>query len=140
MPNFIVPDNLKSAVIKNNKPGIVINQTYEDFAEHYDVAIDPARPYQPRDKGIVESAVKEIQRRILAPLRNIKFFSINELNQAIEPLLDEFNKRETKRYPNGHYQKFINIEKDLLKPLPKIKYIIPDDWQHNNTKGLSRSI
>ena len=57
-PLIVVPDNLKSAVIKNNKKdGIVINESYAALARHYNMAVSPARPYKPKDKSKAEQGV-----------------------------------------------------------------------------------
>jgi len=87
VPAVIIPDNLKSGVTDacRYEPGI--NRSYQDFAEHYGVAIIPARPYKPRDKAKVEKAVQEVERQILAPLRHQHFSSIAQLNSAIRPRL-----------------------------------------------------
>lgn len=68
VPAAIVPDNLKPGVNDpcRYEPGI--NRSYQEFAEHYQVAILPARPYKPRDKAKVEKAVQEVERQILGPL------------------------------------------------------------------------
>jgi len=42
-PRILVPDNLKSAVIKYNRNEIIINESYADMARHYGIAIEPAR-------------------------------------------------------------------------------------------------
>ena len=47
-----------------------INPAYQDFAEHYAVAILPARVRKPRDKAKVEAGVLVVERWILARLRN----------------------------------------------------------------------
>jgi transposase len=78
-----VPDNLKSGVTDpcRYEPGI--NPSYQEFAEHYGVAILPARPYKPRDKAKVEKAVQEVERQVLAPLRHEQFRTLSDLNAAI---------------------------------------------------------
>lgn len=58
VPAAIVPDNLKSAVTKSSRYEPAINDTFADFAEHYNTAIVPARAYRPRDKALVEGMVK----------------------------------------------------------------------------------
>ncbi|MBI4743372.1 MAG: transposase, partial [Actinobacteria bacterium] len=88
---IIVPDNLKSAVSKSCRYEPDINPTYHDMAMHYGTIIIPARAAKPKDKPKVENAVQIVERRILAKLRKHIFFSICELNQAIEPLLKEVN-------------------------------------------------
>jgi transposase len=49
VPRAIVPDNLKSAVIKSSRFEPTINETLADLAEHYETTILPARSYKPRD-------------------------------------------------------------------------------------------
>jgi len=51
VPAAIVPDNLRSAVAKSNRYEPTINETFLDFAEHYETTILPARAYKPRDYG-----------------------------------------------------------------------------------------
>ncbi len=96
-PLIVVPDNLKSAVIKNNKDGIIINESYAALARHYNMAVEPARPYKPKDKAKAELGVKGIQRWILARLRHQTFFSVDQLNDAISLLLDLYNNKIVKR-------------------------------------------
>ncbi|MDN5053340.1 IS21 family transposase, partial [Aliarcobacter butzleri] len=92
VPLIVVPDNLKSAVIKHSKKdGIVINESYSALARHYNMAVAPARPYKPKDKSKAEQGVQGIQRWILAVLRHQTFFSVDELNDAISLLLDKYN-------------------------------------------------
>ncbi len=97
VPKILVPDNLKSAVISNNKDGIVLNESYKAMANHYGCVIEPARPYKPKDKAKAEQGVQAIQRWILAVLRHRKFFDVEELNDAISPLLDIYNAKVMKR-------------------------------------------
>jgi transposase len=49
----IVPDNLKSAVIKSSLYEPTLNQAFENFALHYSTTILPARAYKPKDKALV---------------------------------------------------------------------------------------
>jgi transposase len=64
VPRAVVPDNLKSAVQKGSKYSPVINETFESFAEHCGTSILPTRPRQPREKSLVEGAVKLAHQRI----------------------------------------------------------------------------
>ena len=52
VPQIIVPDNLKSAVIKAGREP-KINRSYQEFAEHSGTAIMPARSGRPKDKAKV---------------------------------------------------------------------------------------
>lgn len=93
VPEEIIPDNLKSGVTDpcRYEPGI--NRSYQGFAEHYHVAVVPARPKAPRDKSKVEKAVQEVERQILARLRHQQFHRLSDLNEAIRPLLNQLNNR-----------------------------------------------
>ncbi len=73
----LVPDNLKSAVTKAHRYEPDLNPDYVDFVRHYVLAILPTRPYKPRDKALVEGAVKIVYRQIYARLRDRVFFPLN---------------------------------------------------------------
>ncbi|MBU4373090.1 MAG: IS21 family transposase, partial [Euryarchaeota archaeon] len=122
VPNCIVPDNLKSGVIAPCFYEPELNQTYADFAEHYDTVILPTRPKKPKDKPLVENAVRNVYRWIYAPLRNITFFSLEDLNHAIWNKLDEYNERNFQKLQTSRRKLFEEIEKDVLKPLPEKNY------------------
>lgn len=122
VPAAIVPDNLKSAVIKSNKYEPTINETFADFAEHYCTSILPARAYRPRDKALVEGAVKIIYTRIYAALRDQTFFSMEELNQAILKELELHNNASLKGRNYSRRQQFDEIEKSTLGSLSLFRY------------------
>ncbi|MHB1661990.1 MAG: IS21 family transposase [bacterium] len=118
VPAAIVPDNLKSGVTKPNYYDPEINPTYLEMSLHYDTVIIPARPYKPKDKPKVENGVLNAQRRILAPLRDKTFFSIEELNLAIAAELKEYNGRPMQKIIKSRTELF-KEEKEHLKPLPE---------------------
>jgi len=107
----MVPDNLKAAVSKASKYEPDINPTYAEFAEHYGTVIFPARPYKPKDKPRAENGVKLAKRWILFRLRHQKFYSLAELNQAIEILLEAFNQRIMKRFKKSRQELFELLDK-----------------------------
>lgn len=115
---MLVPDNLKSGVDKANRYDPDLNQTYAAFAQHYKIAIVPTRRAAPRDKAKVEKAVQCIQREVIAPLRHQTFTSLEEINQAIVPLLKALNTRPMQHIPLSRQQQFESLEKPVLKPLP----------------------
>jgi transposase len=78
------------------EPGV--NRSYQEFAEHYGVAVLPARPKKPRDKSKVEKAVQEVERQILAPLRHESFTHFSALNRAIGERLEQLNGRVMQGY------------------------------------------
>ena len=126
VPKIVVPDNLKSAVIKNNKDGIVINTSYAALAKHYNMAVEPTRPVKPKDKPKAEQGVQSIQRWILARFRKIKFFSVDQLNDEISKVLDLYNNKIIKRLNKSRTQLFEELDKPVLQPLPINKYVYRD--------------
>lgn len=73
VPRVLVPDNLKSAVIraafgKGDDP--VLNRSYRELARHYGFKIDPTPPRSPEKKGKVESGVKYVKRNFFTPRRD----------------------------------------------------------------------
>lgn len=123
VPAVVVPDNLKSAIISNNKKAIVVNESYADLNRHYGVVVEPARPYKPKDKSKAEQGVQAIQRYILARFRHHKFFSVDELNQVLAPLLDKYNDKIIKHLQKSRSELFEELDKPYLNPLPMNNYV-----------------
>jgi len=122
VPAQVVPDNLKSGVVRACLYDPEINRTYADMAAHYGTAILPARPRKPRDKAKVEVAVQVVERWILARLRNHRFFSLAELNQAMAELLEDLNGRVTRHLGASRRQLFEELDRPALKSLPAEPY------------------
>lgn len=124
VPVVIIPDNLKSAVTSSSKYAPSINTTFKDLALHYGCAIDPTRPYKPQDKALVERAVQLVYQRIFYPLQKHTFFSIEEINQTLGPLLKEFNNYRFQRSGTSRREEFQAMEKTWLNALPASPYQI----------------
>jgi len=114
---LLIPDNLKSAVIKAGSLP-VLNRTYQELACHYDTIIIPARVRKPQDKSKAEIGVQVVSRWIIARLRKRQFFSLEDINEAIYQLLVMLNERPFKKLPGSRRERFEKMEKPLLKPLP----------------------
>lgn len=125
-PSVVVPDNLRSAVNKPCRYDPDLNPSYQQLAEHYGIAVIPARPYKPKDKSKAEVAVQIVERWIMARLRHHTFFSLAELNQCIKSLLTELNEKPFKQLPGNRRTAFETIEQRELKPLPNHPYEFVD--------------
>lgn len=116
VPEVIIPDNLKSAIIKASFMDPVANRSYADLARHYNFQIDPCLPGTPEHKGKVESGVKYVKNNFM-PLREFKNFTdANE--QLMQWEQDTARVRihgTTRRQPQELFDKY---EKDALRPLP----------------------
>jgi transposase len=124
VPQAIVPDNLKSAVTKSNKYEPLLNETFEDFAIHYGTTILPARSYKPKDKALVEGAVKIVYNRIFAEISDMVFFSLKELNHTLLQELEKFNNIKLTGKQLSRRRIFEETERQELKDLPKKDYEI----------------
>jgi len=123
VPHIVVQDNLKSGVTKPCRYEPDLNPSYQDMAAHYGTAILPARVRHPRDKAKVEVGVQVVERWILASLRNRKFFSLEELNEAIREKLEILNTRPFKKLKGSRREWFLLFEKQQMLPLPEERYV-----------------
>jgi transposase len=65
VPERIVIDNLKAAIVKACFDDPIVQQAYRECAEHYGFLIAPCRIATPRHKGKVESGVHYVKRNFL---------------------------------------------------------------------------
>lgn len=126
---ILVPDNCKTAVLHTNQWYLQqLNPAYKEMAEHYNTVIIPARIRAPKDKPSVEGAVKLVSTQIIAALRNERFFSLAELNEAIWKKLDEFNRQPFQKKEGSRFEIFRDEELPLLAPLPATPYELAE-WK-----------
>jgi len=118
----VVPDNLRTGVTRACFYEPDINPTYLEMARHYNTVILPTRIARPRDKAKAEKAVQDVERRILAALRNRRFFSLAALNKAIAELLEEHNTKPFQQLEGTRRSAFETIDKPALQPLPTQPY------------------
>ena len=125
VPEMAVPDNLKAGVQRPCRYEPDLNPTYREMAEHYGLAVVPARPYKPRDKAKAEAGVQVAQRWIVAALRHRKFFGLGELNEAIAELCHRLNRRPFRKRPAvSRAALFEQLDRPALRPLPAGRYVI----------------
>jgi hypothetical protein len=127
VPRIVVPDNLKSAVTKADRVAPIINESYNVMCRYYGIHPFPARPREPRDKSKAEAGVLLAQRWILFSLRNRKFFSLDEMNHAISPLLEKLNRKTFQKLPGSRFSRWLELEQPALSPLPAERYAF-SDW------------
>jgi transposase len=125
VPEIIVRDNTKTGVKRPCRYEPDLNPTYREMAEHYGLAIVPARPYKPRDKAKAEAGVQVAQRWIVAAVRHRKFFSLSAANEAVAELLDRLNQRPFRKRPEvNRVALFEQLDRPALRPLPAERYVI----------------
>ena len=113
---------------------------------HYNTTLMGSRVAKPHDKASVESHVNAVYNRIYAPLRNMVFHYLDQMNQALWEELDRFNSRNLQRCDYSRRDRFTLHEKVLLLPLPEEPFVpktkvevkvqrnchitLGEDWHH----------
>jgi transposase len=127
-PTIFVPDNPRVGVTRADRYEPQLQRSYEELAAHYQAVVIPARPYRPKDKSRAELTVLLVCRWILARLRHQRFFSLEELNAAIRPLLAELNERPFQRLPGCRRSVFEALDRPAMRPLPPAPYVYAE-WK-----------
>lgn len=126
VPAAIVPDNLRAAVARSDRNEPVINEDFAAFAEHYGCAVYPARVRHPKDKALVENAVKLLYRTVYLDIEGMTFTCLDELNTAIRISLLDFNEKVMAGRETSRKEMFLRGEKDYLRPLPERRFVMKD--------------
>jgi hypothetical protein len=116
VPHIIIPDNLKTGIIKADLYDPKFNQGYEELAHHYGVIIDPARSGKPKDKPRVERMIPYVRDSFWS---GRDFVSQEEINrQAIQWCLRVAGVRDHGTTHKQPLTLFRLAEEKALKPLP----------------------
>lgn len=86
----------------------------------------PARVRHPKDKALVENAVKLLYRSVYPDIEGMTFTSLDELNIAIRISLLAFNKKVMAGREMSRKEMFLHGEKDNLRPLPSKRYVLKE--------------
>lgn len=97
----------------------MVTDRYAAFADYYGVTIVPTRPGKPRDKAAVERAVKIAYTKILGYFSDEVFYSLDELNDAIEEeRLADINSSMTRACGTTRRMRFDEEEAPMMRDLP----------------------
>lgn len=119
---LLIPDNCKTATTSNTRYETVLNRSYQELADYYNTAIVPARVRRPKDKSSAEASVRFAETWIIAALRDRKFFSLHEVNEAVAEKLEELNSREFKQRPGTRRSAYLEEEQAYMLPLPAVPF------------------
>lgn len=128
VPEVVVPDQLKAAVVGACRYEPELQSTYEEFLVHCGAVCIPARQRKPRDKAPAEVAVQVVERWVLAKLRNQVFYSLDELNARIRELVAELNQAPLRRYGVSRRDLFERLDRPALNPLPASRFVY-GEWK-----------
>lgn len=120
-PLAIVPDNLKSAVFKASNFEPILNENFKAFADHYGIAILPARSRKPQDKAHVENMVKLSYQKIYTRIPEKQIVPLSELNKQIAVQLTHLNDAMLTGREYCRTDQW-SMELSSLHPLPEKNY------------------
>lgn len=127
VPKIIVPDNLRSGVSVPCRYDPETNPAYGELAEHYQVAVIPARVRRPKDKAKVEKAVQMIEYQALAVIRDRRYFSMQELNNDLLELVEHINSAPFQKLSGSRRSWFEEFDRPALQALPQERFV-PATW------------
>jgi transposase len=121
VPERVVIDNLKAAIIKAVWDDPEVQQSYRECAEHYGFLISPCRPRTPEHKGKVEQGgVHYVKRNFLGGRQPT---TLSQANQDVWVWCNETAglriHGSTKEQPLVRFQQ---VEQARLRPLPETPY------------------
>jgi len=136
VPRAIVPDNLRSAVTRDSKYEAIIHEEFAAFAGHYGISVVPARAHRPRDKALVEGAVKLVYSRVYPRLEGRKFAELLSVNSVIRTALEPYNNTPFTGRSYSRRDQFEEIERNTLAALNPLRYEMKKQAMatvHNNS-------
>ncbi|MDK1039680.1 MAG: IS21 family transposase [Actinomycetota bacterium] len=121
----VVVDNLKTAIIKADRYDPIFQRTFEEYARYRGFIIDPAPPYMPTGKPIVERAVPYVRDNFF---RGESWMDLDHVQrEAIRWCLQTAGTRihgTTRKRPLAVFE---NVEREQLLPLTRERYD-PPTW------------
>ncbi|MCL1897869.1 MAG: IS21 family transposase [Micrococcales bacterium] len=119
---LLIPDNLRTGVVKADRYEPVLNPAYAQLADHYGTAVIPARVRKPRDKAVVENMVRHGANQVMAALRDRQFIGLGELAEAVSDQVAKLNARPFQKREGSRVEVFTQQESPLLIPLPPVRF------------------
>ena len=136
VPETVVSDNLKAAVIKwNGRNGPILNRSFLDLGDYYGFFPKPTRVAKPKDKAAVENAVKYVQRLLRQVLKNQPLMGLGDMNVILAEIIRKINNRKMQRRGKTRIERFNHLEKKFLMPLPHDRKVYMDPPRTQNVKS-----
>lgn len=121
VPECVLTDNASTLVTKASRIEPKFAAEFLGIAAFYGFYPDATRPGRPKDKALVENAVKQSQAYVLDPLLGAQFHSIEEAQLAVSERLAYLNNRKMSEKGQTRREAF-EQEKCFLRPLPPVEY------------------
>ena len=126
IPKYLVPDNLKAAVKKHSKDELILQSSYSDLEDFYDVVVLPPPPRKPKGKPTVENHVRYLEVHLIEKLKEKTFTSIESINAEIQKIVAAINSRQLQGKNYSRLDAFMKYDKPCMRPLAGGKYTVCD--------------
>jgi len=121
VPQRIVLDNLKTAILKACRDDPAVQRSYREFAEHYGFLIDPNPPASPHLKGKVEQGgVHYVKRNFMAGREPESTDVLNA--KVIDWCIGVAGARRHGTTMAAPLERFESLDQPALLPLPREPY------------------
>ncbi len=122
---ILVPDNCRTAITRDAKEALTVNEQHRRMSEHHGCAAVPARVRKPRDKASAETGVGVIGRRAMMALRKRRSMSPPDFNRALIAQVMAISSRPFRKREGSRESIFLGQEEPMLIPLPGKPYEMP---------------
>uniref|UniRef100_B3EKE6 Integrase catalytic region n=1 Tax=Chlorobium phaeobacteroides (strain BS1) TaxID=331678 RepID=B3EKE6_CHLPB len=123
VPRNILSDNMAQVVTKPSRYEPVFTELVEQWALHYRTNMQATRVAKPKDKASVENSVHIAYQQIYAAMRNECHHSLKALKHRVRELLEKANERTMTAYGKSRKERFLELEKEHLAPLPPKHFV-----------------
>ena len=128
VPRIFVLDNLKSGVTSPDWYEPTVNRGYQDLLGHLGAVAIPGRVGKARDKAKAENGVLQVERWVLAPLRDRTLIGLGEAREAVRELVDRLNARPFQKMAGSRSNVFTELDRPALQPLPTTVWVATE-WK-----------
>jgi transposase len=130
VPRRVVPDNLKTGVIRPDLYDPKINRSFDEMAAHYGCLIDPARALKPKDKPRVERPVPYVRDSFFAGRAGEFADLVSMQADALRWCAEVANKRQCRPLGRVAPQAVFEAEEaTALIALPRVPFELAT-WSH----------
>lgn len=129
VPQYLVPDNLRTAITRHTKDELVLNAGFSDLEDFYDTIVLPPPPRKPKGKPTVENHVRFLEIHLVEKLKEDIFTDLSSLNDRIHEIVAAINRRDFKKKSDIRFTRmdaFEKYDKPRMKPLPGGNYTLCD--------------
>ncbi|HXK76694.1 MAG TPA: IS21 family transposase [Bacteroidaceae bacterium] len=133
VPVQVKSDNMAQYVKRYDRYEPAMTEAATQWGYHYDTELINTRVRKPRDKGAVEGFVYKAYQRMYAQMEDEVYYSLEEINARLYDLLEEYNHTRFKKDFPSRYERFIELEKETLYPLPQSPFV----FKYSKTVNIS---